>query len=81
MDFQSLDKKLSENPAWRKVRRFSMLQDFFLCASLTFESIHVSFEPNHSWWAVAFLIAGLVSLIAGHMSKETFRKYFTQKGD
>lgn len=77
-DLDKLNEKLAENPAWQKVRRFSVLQDIFLCVSLGSATIHITFDAGHPYWAIAFLAAGILSLVFGGISMKIFRDYFTR---
>lgn len=79
--WDELNNKLAENPMWQKVRRFSILQDIFLCVSFGSAGIHITFDPGHPYWSVAFLVAGLMSLVFGGISMKIFREYFARKND
>ena len=79
--WDELNDKLVKNPAWQKVRRFSVLQDIFLCVSLGSATIQIIFYSDHPYWKITFLVAGLLSLIFGSISMKTFRDYFTLKND
>lgn len=80
-DFDRLNEALHDNPAWQKVRRFSVLQDIFLCISLGSAIIHIIFDSDHPFWAIVFLLAGILSLVFGRFSMNIFREYFVSKSD
>ena len=80
-DLDSVNEALEKNPAWQKVRRLSVLQDVFLCVSLGSAIIYITFDVGHPYWCIAFLIAGLMSLVFGGISMKNFQEHFARKDD
>lgn len=80
-NFDELNAKLANNPAWQKVRWFSALQELFLVVALIFATIKTAFAFYEPFWSFAFLIFGILSVVFGRISMNTFRDHFVSKSD